>query len=264
MQITPPRFSFPVTAAERWFATLIALMYENFGDRFRRARLAAFFAIAEPSLVVGILALVHFFLGARPVYGTSDLLFYTSGILPYYLFLHLSIRTRTTEARTQLPRVTDFDLLISHVINELITKIFTITLIFTGLYLYGIDQAVPVNPSICLAAVGICAMLAVAVGRFNIVIISYFTGWWYIYPIVVRGLLAFAGVVYILDLVPQKMRDIAYWNPISHAITWFRIGLYGHYPHMTLDLNYMFFATAILTILGWLVEEGTREWRRNT
>ncbi len=40
----------------------------------------------------------------------------------------------------------------------------------------------------------------------------------------IRGWMAFSGVLFVVDNMPPNLRDIALWNPITHAITYFRIG----------------------------------------
>jgi hypothetical protein len=48
-----------VTAFFSWAVTIIFLMGETFGDRYRRSKLAMFLAIAEPIGVIAIFSATH-------------------------------------------------------------------------------------------------------------------------------------------------------------------------------------------------------------
>ena len=69
-----------------------------------------------------------------------------------------------------------------------------------------------------------------------------------------RAWLAFSGVLFVVDWMRPQMREIAVYNPLTHAITLFRDGLYVNYPTNTLDVQYLLLSTAVCVSLAWLVE----------
>jgi capsular polysaccharide transport system permease protein len=250
-----------VAAPGRWCATLLLLMAENFGNRHKRTRLAAIVAIVEPLGIIAIFSLVHSLIAIRPPFGSSHLLFFATGILPFYVFFHVSWTMRSWDSLRRYPRTTEFDLLLSHVLDEFLVKLIVIAVCYTGLWLWDVKDAFPRDPSQCLLALLVMAVLGVGVGLLNAVIAGFFFAWLYIYAIAIRGWMAFSGVLFVADWMPPQLREIAVYNPITHAITWYRSGHYVGYPTMTLDLDYLFLCTGAIVGLGWLTIDSTRRWR---
>lgn len=128
---------------------------------------------------------------------------------------------------------------------------------FVALYVYGLEEAAPFHLGSCLAAlsglwvIGFGAGLyASAIGRFGTVIIPLWPRLWRrIWRRFVRLLIFVSGIFFIADLLPLTWRNIIVWNPLVHGIEWFRWGLYGNYPIMTLEIDYFLkFAAGILFV----------------
>jgi ABC-type polysaccharide/polyol phosphate export permease len=251
----------PISATLRWLDTLLLLMVETFGDRYRRTKLAAFVAIGEPLGVIAVFALTHSLISSTPPFGTSNMLFFSTGILSFYLFFHISWRLRSWDWLRRLPRTTEFDLLLVNVFDELITKIVIIVICAVGLWLWGVSEAIPNDPLLCLLALGIIAMMGIAVGLINAVISAFFFAWLYIYAIVIRGWLAFSGVLFVVDWMPPQLREVAWYNPLAHAITLYRVGYYRGYPHASLDMQYLVVSTACMLVVALTALTVTKQWR---
>jgi capsular polysaccharide transport system permease protein len=236
-------------------------MAASFGDRYRRTKLAAFVAIGEPLGVIAVFAITHSLISQTPPYGSSDMLFFSTGILPFYLFFHVSWRLRSWDWLRRLPRMTEFDLLCIHVLDEFLTKVIIIALCAIGLWLFGVSEAVPQDPLTCLLALSIITAMGVAVGLMNAVISAFFFAWLYIYAIVIRGWLAFSGVLFVVDWTPPPMREVASYNPLAHAIILYRLGYYGSYPSATLDMQYLLLSTAAMLAMAVFALVATRQWR---
>ena len=252
-----------VAAFASWAVTIIFMMGETFGNRYRRSKLAIFLAIGEPLGVIAIFAGTHSLVSSRPPFGTSEILFFATGILPFYLFFHVSWRMRSWDHLRRLPRMTEVDLFLIHVLDEYLTKVVIIILVAFALRLNGTAQAIPEDPLTCLLALVIIATQGAAVGLINAVIAGFFFSWLYIYALVIRGWMAFSGVLFVVDYMPPRLRDIAVWNPITHAITYFRVGYYPNYPHQTLELEYLLWTTAGLFFLSIVAILSTRKLRLN-
>ncbi len=65
-----------------------------------------------------------------------------------------------------------------------------------------------------------------------------------------RLLMLASGVFFIADLLPLAYRNVVVWNPLLHGIEWFRWGLYGNYPIMTLDIAYFLISAAGIFFIG--------------
>jgi capsular polysaccharide transport system permease protein len=261
LQMTSRASTVSVVAFGRWCSMMLFLTMESIGFRYRRTRLSAALAVLEPVGVVGIFAFAHSLASSIPPFGPSDVLFFTTGIIPFYLFFHISWRTRSWDYLQPIPRVTKFDQLLSHVLAEIFTKVAILAIIYALLLMDGIAQAIPARPIDCFYAMLALAALGVGVGIVNAVIGGFFHAWLYLYAIAMRAWIMFSGVLFVVDWMPPALRDLAVLNPLTHAITWFRVGQYGNYPTLTLDLNYLFLTTTAIVVFGFLIESFTRQWR---
>lgn len=250
-----------VTAFGRWYLTLILLMAENFGLRFKRSRMAVILAIVEPMGIIGLLSLVHSLIAKKAPFGTSFMLFYGTGVLPYYLLFHVSLRVRSMDMLKRMPRTTEFDVLLSHVMDEFVLKLIVMILCFGSLWLLGVPDAAPVHPAQCFGAMAIFAAFGVGLGMINAVISSFLFVWSYVYSLLARAMLMFSGVLYVLDTMPKDLRDFAVYVPFAHGVALFRSGYYGNYPALLLDVRYLLLWTIGILCFGWLLKHATREWR---
>jgi len=244
-----------------WSQTILLLMAESFGDRYRRTKLSVLVAIGEPLGVIGVFSLTHSLVSVQPPFGPSNLLFFSTGILPFYLFFHISWRLRSWDRLRRFPRASEFDLLCVQVFDEYLTKIVIIAIVAVGLWLWGIGAAIPRDPLECLLALVVISLLGIAVGLLNAVISAFFFAWLYIYAIMIRGWLAFSGVLFVVDRMPPMFREIAVYNPLAHAITLYRTGYYSGYPHSSLDMSYLLSCTGGLLAFATLSLMATRSWR---
>lgn len=255
-------FPAPLSALGNWYLKIMLLMMDNFAFRHRAKRFSAIFAVVEPLILVALMSMMASALERHARFGSSPALFFASGVLPYSLFLYVSLRIKMTEIGRRLPRVSIFDLIVAHVLAEFLLKIVVIVVLFSVLYFaFGVKEAMPVNPARCLAALAILAVFGVAFGLINIAIVAVFPVWQYIYQYASRVLLMFSGALWIMDFMPPKIQGYMALDPIAHVIVWFRMGLYAEFPHRLLDLQYSFMVLAFALVIGGLGEAATRELR---
>ena len=73
-----------------------------------------------------------------------------------------------------------------------------------------------------------------------------------------RVLYFISGIFYVPAMMPEWARDALAWNPLLHAIDWFRAGFFDNYQPHWLDRSYLV-TLAILSLLGGLgLERGLR------
>jgi capsular polysaccharide transport system permease protein len=260
----PPRIgNFPIFGPlAGWFSKLGLLAIENFGFRYKRSRFDDILSIAEPLGVILVITMLHSLVSHIPPYGTSSFLFFATGIVPFYQFMHLARRTLRMDVLARQPRVTEFDTLLSHLIAEITAKFALLVVLLGGLYIYGIEAALPVNPLQCIAAMITLAVLGQGFGMVLGVATSFVVELRYVTKPFTRVLIFFSGAMSVMDYTPMPMAEILAVNPISHAIAWFRSGVYGaDYPVTTMSLLYLFMATAAFYAMGLLLEATTKEWR---
>ncbi|TDR89290.1 ABC transporter permease [Enterovirga rhinocerotis] len=245
----------------RRVSILLLLTRRTLGERFSRSRFAGLVSVFEPLGMILMFTLLHSLVPGPPPFGSSGLLFFASGVMPFYLFFHLSSRIRNIDNYRPFPGATRIDHVVARAIGEVFTKftIFFAFVIITSFF----DPAVnfPVNPFICMAAMASMATLGCAIGLVNATIVSMFSSWVYIYALIGRIPLFLSGIPFVQDRAPVYIRDLIASTPFSHLITWFRSGYYVGYPTKTMDLPFALSICAIALFIGILIDDNTREYR---
>ena len=217
-------------------------------------------SVLEPLIVISAFYAIRGVLKQNtPNYGTSLFLFYASGLLPYYVFMRISTRTRSAVGKPNnlLPGLSALDVYIATALLNAIIYISMLIMIFWGIWLYGIDDARPNSVVTCAAPVALFIMLGFGIGMINNVICRFVPLWGMLYQILTRGLVFLSGVILIVDLSPIWLRNWVVANPLSHGIEWFRLGIYGTYPHNSLDRSYLIEWAIIALFLGFVLDRAT-------
>lgn len=246
-----------VVAAWNWRASIWLGVCHLLNSRARGSKLAMLLALLEPLVVIALLYFLRAIVREGvPRYGTSLLLFLCSGMLPFFMFIRISSHTRAINVgpRHRLPGLSALDVYIANVIAHSIIWVTMTIVIFAAMWLYGIRQARPASIVDCAIPVLLLILLATGVGMINNVIVRYFSLWGVFYGVLMRGIIFASGVLVIVDLLPLSWRRWCIINPLSHAIEWFRVGVYGVYPHNSLDPAYLLEWTLVVLFLGFVID----------
>lgn len=244
-------------AVSTWRRAVWLSMILLLGQYSRGSRVGFMVSLLEPLILVGGLYVFRgLFKGNLPNYGTSLFLFYASGFLPYYVFLRISSRARATSLgpRSRLPGLTSLDIYIATIALNALIWIVMMVAIFWCMWLYGIEQARPASIVNCTLPILLFIALGAGVGMINNVINRFIPFWNRFYGIATRGLAFMSGVMMIVDMQPLWLRAWSIANPLSHGVEWFRLGVYGRYPHNSLDPTYLVEWTLIVLFLGMIVD----------
>lgn len=263
-EIVVSRFLAPVAdfqkALVNWASTILFLMAQELGFRFRTSRIGVVFIFIEPVvLIVALLLMRVYFRGRLPDFGTSTAVFYSSGVLPYYVFLRISLRTRGTryDAAQRLPGINSTDLALASALAEAALILSIMIVWFAGMYFYGLDEARPASAMDCLIPLLLFIALGMGIGLLNSAITRRFALWNFVYGRLTYGLMFMSGAFYVVDLLPLSIRDVIVWNPLLHGIEWFRLGLYGQYPVHTLDTDYLLMSAGVILLVGVVSHRAT-------
>lgn len=232
---------------------IVALMLREMRLRSVQSRMSYLLALFEPILQLAVMVAIFTFLGRRPGFGTSMVLFFATGILPFFMFTHVSGRTtgaiRSSGLVRALAPVQPLDIILARALLETATLLIIGTLLFCFIYSTGVREAMPIRPMNAIEAFAATGLLAIGVGLINGVIGAFFKLWSMIYAVASRVLLFTSGVFYVPDFMPPQIRQYIVWNPVMHALDWFRTGFYLTYPTGLLDRGYLLgFGLATLLI----------------
>jgi ABC-type polysaccharide/polyol phosphate export permease len=241
---------------------LQALIVRETRTRFGESRLGYGWALLEPILHILMLSAVFSLLmHGRPPIGTQFFIFYYTGLIPYYLFVHSSSAMThaivANGALLQLPLVTTFDVILARGLLELITDVLVAAILLAGFAAMGL-AAVPADlwtPAVALIAT---AMLGCGCGFVNAVVNRYAKSWDKIWVQLTRVLYFFSGIFYVPAMMPDRMRDFLVWNPILQAVDWFRSGFFPVYEPHWLDCRYVVVLALLALLAGVGLERGLR------
>jgi len=236
---------------------IVALLLREAQTRFGKTRLGYLWALIEPISHVAVMSLVYWAINRMAPVGASVVLFFVTGVLPYFLFqkvaLHLGGAVRSNQKLLRLPLVNTMNLVVSRAALEGLTWIVVSALIFFALITTGRAEP-PEHPGACMVAAAAAFGLGCGVGLVNAVLMPIWPSWVQIYPTVTRPLYHFSAIFFFIDQIPSYLRDWLSWNPMVHAIQWFRQGYRDDYASTVLDEIYLLKWIAVTLLLGLCME----------
>jgi len=253
-----------VRGFRNWSAALRALILREIWRHGRTKWTMFTFALQflEPVGVIAAFGFIVYVLLRVPPYGPSTILFHATGIVPYYYFIRVSGRTRSFEVdrANRLPCSDSLDdFLILCFMDFIVMSVGTVIL-FWGLSIFVSPLAIPIDPWACVTSVVLVSILACGINLVNAAIIHLTKAWVTILIVLFRGLMLISGVIFVVDFMPPNIRFWLNLNPLSHAIMWFRMGIYPHYPVHTLDKAYLVWFALGSLVVGLAVERATRNF----
>lgn len=191
-----------------------------------------------------------------PSLGTSFLLFYASGFLPFSLY---QIIARTVAGALKFsrpllayPSVTWVDAIVARFTLNLLTEAMVAYILLTGILVFTETNTV-LNMVPIIGAMLLAAFLALGVGVMNCVLMGLFPAWRQIWGIVTRPLFLASGVIFIYEDLPEAAQNILWFNPLMHITGLMRGGIYPTYTPDYISLPFVIYTTLILLSLGLIL-----------
>lgn len=236
---------------------IAALMLRGMDTRSERSAGGYLWAIGEP--VGGILLLsVVFGLTLRtPPLGTSFLLFYATGVLPFRLYGamagQVSAAVSSNRGLLAYPVVSPLDAVIAKFLLAFLTDSFIAVTLFGGIALTtDADFHLDLGP--IAAAFSLAALLGLGIGTLNCVLFGMFPTWKNIWSVLTRPLFLMSGVFFLYEGAPTVVENIIWWNPILQIIGLMRSGFYANYHADYVNPLYIFSIAATTFVIGaWLL-----------
>ena len=242
-----------LTAFANWRARFTVLLAHFLTARFRGSKFGIIFTLLEPLLWCwGLVLLRTLFRNTQPNYGTSLVLFYASGMFPFFLFMRISRRAvRVTTNPVQRPaQITILDMYLANALVETLIWTSIVILLFCGMYLYGIEQALPRSMSDTAASLSLLIIFGFGIGLVNAAIARFFQMWTFVYAMGSRILMFGSGALAVVAMLPVQIRNIVVWNPVAHGVEWFRVVIYGFYPDDIIDRPYLAKSALVAVFIG--------------
>jgi capsular polysaccharide transport system permease protein len=245
---------------------IFALVLREMGTRFGRSAGGYLWAVAEPLGGILLLALVFGLALRSPPLGSSFMLFYASGIVPFGLYRSVSnaVGGAVSSNRGLLtyPVVTVLDAVFAAFILVLLTQLVVAALLFVGIVQIA-DVDINLDLGAIAVAFGLAAALGLGIGTLNCVLFGFFPTWKNVWSVLTRPLFLLSGVIFTYESVPVQFQHILWWNPLIHVTALMRSGFYGTYDPTFVSYPFVLGVGLVSFVIGayllrrhaaWLIE----------
>ncbi|MCX7568052.1 ABC transporter permease [Sulfitobacter sp. F26169L] len=235
---------------------VLALILREMSTSYGRSPGGYIWTIIEPVGGVLVLSFVFSFLLRSPPLGSSFLVFYATGMLPFLAYSAISNKIAAaiqfSKPLLAYPSVTYIDALVARLVLETMTQLIVGLLIFTFILTWT-QEAV----SLDFGAIGLACLMIVAlgvgIGLTNSFLNSMFPIWTTLWAVLNRPLFLISGIFFLVEPLPEKFRDILLYNPLVHIISTMRSGFYATYDAPYASPAYVFTCAIIPAALGMLL-----------
>lgn len=259
MPASPPPALQPLHRPARAFATarvIAALILREMSTRYGRTPGGYLWGILEPLAAILVLSVGFSLVIRTPSLGTSFLLFYASGYLPFNLYQILSnmIARSINFSRPLLkyPAVTWVDAVIARFLLNSLTGIIITFLLLGGILLVVNTRAIIDIPPL-IGATALAMLLGLGLGVLNCAIMGLFQIWDLIWSIITRPLFLASGIFYTYDQLPTLAQDILWYNPLIHITGLMRTGIYPMYAPQYISPVFVITCSLIPLALGLIL-----------
>ncbi len=235
--------------------TTFALILREMGTTYGRSPGGYIWAIIEPVGMILILSLAFSVIVRSPSLGTSFILFYATGYLPFFLYVTTAEKVtnafRFSRALLTYPSVTWLDAVFARFTLNFLTGASTFSILMTGILAF-VSTRVSLDLVPIVTAMVLASLIGLGVGLVNCLLIGFFPIWKSAWNIISRPLFIASGVLFVLEDMPPLVRDILWWNPLMHVTGLMRTGFYSTYYANYLSLSYAFGVALVLICIGLL------------
>jgi len=184
-----------------------------------------------------------------------------TGIIPYHVFVHTSgsmtYAIGCNGSLLQLPLVTTFDVIIARGLLEFVTDLLVAIILLAAFAAIGLGAG---PHDLCGAALSLAVvwLFACGCGFVNAVVSVFCKSWDKVWANLTRILYFCSGIFYVPAMMPERIRDLLAWNPVLHAVDWFRASFFVEYAPHWLDRGYLVLLATLTLSLGIVLERGLR------
>lgn len=243
-----PRFRMP--------RILVALILREMATTYGNSAGGYIWALLEPILGIALLSAIFSMMLATPGLGTNFPLFYATGLLPFTMFIDLSQKVATSIRYSRpflaYPCVTYIDAMLARVILNALTHTVVLFLVVGGIF-FIFEIPVVIHVGEVIEALLMITMLAVGVGTLNCYLMTAFPVWERAWQILTRPLFLASGIFFLYDMMPAEAQNIMWYNPVLHAVSQLRKGIYPTYEGSFVSPGYVFGLSVVLLTFGLLL-----------
>ncbi len=232
---------------------LVAMIIREMNTRFGRTWGGYIWAVVEPVAMIGLLSLAFSQFIKTPPIGSSFVLFYASGFVPFYFYSEITTATSSAvmfnKPLMQFPAVTPLDAVFARFFLSALTLTVVGVIVYIGI---GYFDAWPngINFGAVLLSLAAACLLGLGSGTLNCVLFSFFPVWARIWGVINRPLFLISGVFFTLESMPEQIQAILWYNPLVHVVGIMRTGIYPSYDAGYVSLLFVFGLGISCFVLG--------------
>ncbi|MGB8812083.1 MAG: ABC transporter permease [Paracoccaceae bacterium] len=230
-----------------------ALVLREMTARYGRSFGGYFWAVAEPTGGVVLLALVFSFALYRPPLGNSFMVFYATGIIPFYLYnttaASAAAAVQANRGLLTYPVVSALDTVLARIFLESLNYVMITVVLFPLLIIWD-DAIVDIAPEHIAMSMFMAATLGLGIGTMNCVINGFLPTWRIIWNVLNRPLFIISGVMFPYNMIPEPARSWLWYNPLIHVVGEMRRGFYSSYDGGYISYSLVFAVSLTLFVIG--------------
>jgi len=236
--------------------SVMALILREMSSTYGRSPGGYIWAILEPVAAIAIFSVAFGAMNFSPPLGESFALFFATGFLSLSLYQDLAIKVggaiRYSGPLLAYPNVTYIDAIIGRVLLSFLTQAMIFFIIVTSAIQIG-DLYLIIDYIAIARAFGMALALGIGIGLVNCFLMSMFPIWQFIWAVLNRPLFIISGVLFLVDDLPEAMRDIVMLNPVAHVVSMMRSGLYVTYDAVYVSEVYVYMVAGTLAVTGLIL-----------
>jgi capsular polysaccharide transport system permease protein len=233
--------------------TVFALILREMSTRYGRTPGGYLWGVIEPLAAIVLLSFGFSLMMRSPGLGTSFLLFYATGYLPFNLYMVLSGTVSQSisfsKALLKYPAVTWVDAVLARFILNSLTGILIMVLLSGGIMIAQKSQNVLDFPTI-LVSILLAMLLGIGIGVLNCALFGLFPVWRITWSILTRPLFLASGIFFMYESAPPVAQQFLWYNPLLHVVGLMRAGFYSSYQAEYVSIVYVSGVGAVLLALG--------------
>ena len=235
--------------------TITALILREMSATFGQSPGGYIWAIVQPIGMIGILSIGFSLLLRSPSLGTSFLLFYATGFLPFDMYTTLaqkiSSALKYSSPLLTYPRVTWLDAILGRFVLNVLTLLTVSCVVIVAIAVF-VDSRTVLDLRYIALGFGLAATLGLGVGIMNCLLIGLFPVWAIVWSVLTRPMFIASGVLFLYEDLPSGAQAILWWNPVLHATGLMRKGFYSTYNGSYISLQYSFGVAMLMIAVGLL------------
>jgi|SRR3990172_1678886 len=262
-------YTTPKEALRIMLRVIFALILRETHNRYGQLKIGYLWALIEPILFIFILSTIFSY--ARLINSSTmpPILFYTTGILPFFLFRDVLTRTMNSiQSNIQLltfPQVQIFDLTMARALLELVNFTIVFTILISIILLTQIEPIHIDDFFGVLEATLLLFLLGYGAGTAFSALLGLFPSVGFLASaILVRPLFFISGVFFTVDVFPAELRAYALLNPVLQLIEMFRSAFFMEYQSRHVQLSYVTGFTLTVLCLGLMLQRALRRYATRT